>query len=280
MPPGMGEQPFMFWNKRRLTPYWLALGTALAAHALVLTLPWSQGNGPAASDTHLRVRLSASKMARQTVPVPVKAVTTAAGKTTPGQAVRAPKPLVSTAQLARPVVRLHHSSAPPAAKAAKPDKESSKPAGKLAQDTLRAHVKAKPATPEKPPDVAAARKLPARVSQAQSRTADSRPQAGSTGAIRASRSHYRSRLETYLSRFRHYPLMARQEGQQGQVVVHFVMDRGGHILSQQLQRRTPFPLLNREALALLQRAQPLPPPPADLSGVRLAWTLPIDFRLP
>jgi protein TonB len=37
--------------------------------------------------------------------------------------------------------------------------------------------------------------------------------------------------------------------------------------------------LDEEALALLRRAQPFPPPPPELSGSRVDLTVPIRFNL-
>jgi periplasmic protein TonB len=37
--------------------------------------------------------------------------------------------------------------------------------------------------------------------------------------------------------------------------------------------------LDQEALAVLQRAQPFPPPPADTPGERLPLTVPIIFEV-
>lgn len=76
-----------------------------------------------------------------------------------------------------------------------------------------------------------------------------------------------------------YPTAARQRRQQGTVYVRFVMDRGGHVLSSQIERSSRFPLLDEEGLALLARAQPLPAPPADVAGDQIQLVVPIVFSL-
>lgn len=280
MPPDMGER----WFMRRLTPYWLALGIAVAAHALMLTLPWSWGDVPAASNKPLAVQLNSAEPGQSAHNSSVKTVTLPPHPASPAPPVRAAKQLVSTARIARAIAQPHHSHNVEPTNPNKAGAGAAKSAVPLARHVVKPLAKpvpAPPATHRTTPPVAAIHKPQPRPAPPLPRSAKaSTSTAGAPEAAQASRSHYRSRLEQYLARFRHYPLMARQEGQQGQVIVHFVMDRQGHILSQQLERRTPFPLLNHEALALLQRAQPLPQPPNSLSGMTLAWTLPINFRLP
>jgi protein TonB len=76
-----------------------------------------------------------------------------------------------------------------------------------------------------------------------------------------------------------YPVVARQRHQQGTVYVRFVMDRRGHVLSSQVERSSRFPALDEEGLALLTRADPLPAPPASVTGDQIQLVVPIVFSL-
>ena len=58
------------------------------------------------------------------------------------------------------------------------------------------------------------------------------------------------------------------------------MDRSGRVLSSRIDRSSGRPLLDREALAMLDRAQPLPPPPDDVPGATLELVTPVEFFLP
>ncbi|WP_404482444.1 TonB family protein [Novosphingobium sp. BL-52-GroH] len=80
-----------------------------------------------------------------------------------------------------------------------------------------------------------------------------------------------------LDKVKRYPRDARFARQQGVPYIHFVMDRQGKILSVRLERSSGFLSLDREALALPKRAQPLPKPPEDVKGDPLELVVPVEF---
>ncbi len=82
-----------------------------------------------------------------------------------------------------------------------------------------------------------------------------------------------------LEQFKRYPEEARSRGQQGVSCLRFTMDRDGHVLSARIEKSSGFDLLDKEALALIQRAQPLPKPPPEIQGERLELAVPIQFFL-
>lgn len=57
------------------------------------------------------------------------------------------------------------------------------------------------------------------------------------------------------------------------------MDRAGHVLAVRLARSSGSASLDEEAQALVRRAEPLPPPPAELPGTTLTLDVPIRFTL-
>lgn len=64
---------------------------------------------------------------------------------------------------------------------------------------------------------------------------------------------------------------------QGVVQLRFVMDRDGAVLLARIERSSGVALLDQEALAALQRALPLPKPPAEVPGDTLDLIVPVDF---
>jgi protein TonB len=82
-----------------------------------------------------------------------------------------------------------------------------------------------------------------------------------------------------LERFKHYPTDAQERRQQGVVYLRFTMDRSGRVLSFSIERSSGHELLDQEAMALLQRAQPLPKPPPSVSGDPLELVVPVEFFL-
>ncbi len=59
----------------------------------------------------------------------------------------------------------------------------------------------------------------------------------------------------------------------------FTMDRAGHVLSAALVRSSGSPALDEEAVALIHRAEPMPPMPAEMQGPTVTLTVPITFAL-
>lgn len=93
------------------------------------------------------------------------------------------------------------------------------------------------------------------------------------------RDAFLGRLLGQLNRFKQYPRAARQAHIQGVVQLHFVMDAQGKVLSFEIAKSSGRPVLDAEALALIQRAQPLPALPADYPTRTLDAIVPIEFYL-
>lgn len=83
----------------------------------------------------------------------------------------------------------------------------------------------------------------------------------------------------HLGRHKRYPIEARQKRLEGDVLLRFVMDRTGRIRSASLSKPSGAPLLDAEALAMLVRAQPLPPLPTQVRGEQVELVVPINYRL-
>lgn len=84
-----------------------------------------------------------------------------------------------------------------------------------------------------------------------------------------------ARLETH----RRYPPAARRRRLQGVAHVRFSVDRAGRVLDVQLARSAGSAELDREAVANVRRASPLPEPPADVPGAVVELVVPVDFSL-
>ena len=66
-------------------------------------------------------------------------------------------------------------------------------------------------------------------------------------------------------------------GAAGVATVAFRIDRSGRVLSAQIVKSSGSAALDKEAVALTERASPVPAPPADLSGSKLYLKVPISF---
>ncbi|WP_068079993.1 energy transducer TonB family protein [Novosphingobium rosa] len=90
---------------------------------------------------------------------------------------------------------------------------------------------------------------------------------------------WEGRVLMQLSKKRHYPMGAMARHQQGVPYIRFVMDRQGKVLSVSLERSSGVPDLDREALSLPKRAQPLPRPPEDRPGETIELVVPVEFYI-
>lgn len=88
---------------------------------------------------------------------------------------------------------------------------------------------------------------------------------------------WEGRVLAALDKHRRYPRMAMIQRQQGVPYIRFVMDREGKILSSRLERSSGYAALDKEAVALPKRSQPLPKPPADRGGDTIELVVPVEF---
>ena len=122
----------------------------------------------------------------------------------------------------------------------------------------------------RPPSVAA-RKASAEVQQSDRNAA---PKPGSSKASGADSANWKAKVVAHLERRKRYPAAARRNGEQGTVLVSFRIDGGGRVLSTRLARSSGSALLDDAAIAMVERASPVPAPPP---GAALSLTAPVRF---
>jgi protein TonB len=105
------------------------------------------------------------------------------------------------------------------------------------------------------------------------------PASPTAAAVASARANWQAQLMAWLSRHKRYPRPAQEQHQEGTAYLRFSLDRGGRVLAARLERSSGFPLLDEEVLALVQRAQPLPPPPAEVAGDRFELVVPVAFSI-
>jgi TonB family protein len=65
---------------------------------------------------------------------------------------------------------------------------------------------------------------------------------------------------------------------EGLVKISFLIDRSGNLLSSEIAESSSIPAFDVEALAILKRAHPFPPPPEGIGGAFVTLNVPIRFR--
>jgi periplasmic protein TonB len=82
-----------------------------------------------------------------------------------------------------------------------------------------------------------------------------------------------------LQRSQRYPAAARSRNEQGVVLLSFSLDRDGHVLAHSIARSSGYADLDNEVMAMIMRAEPLPPFPTSMPQPRIDLTVPIRFSL-
>jgi periplasmic protein TonB len=105
------------------------------------------------------------------------------------------------------------------------------------------------------------------------------PAAPSPAATAVATASWQGQILAHLNRFKRYPAEARMRRHQGVAYLRFTLNRAGRVLRFALDRGSGHELLDQEALALIERAQPLPPPPPELARETFELIVPLQFHL-
>jgi len=90
---------------------------------------------------------------------------------------------------------------------------------------------------------------------------------------------YLATLLAWLEKHKEYPREAQRRRQQGTAILYFELDRQGRVLNYRIKTSSGFAELDREVEAMIRRAEPLPPMPADMTQAKLELQVPVQFRL-
>ena len=90
---------------------------------------------------------------------------------------------------------------------------------------------------------------------------------------------WKGRISGILERNKRYPAAAQARREQGVVQLAFSLDRKGQVVASRVVVSSGSSALDEEAMALVQRAQPFPPPPSEMAGEHVDLTVPVRFNL-
>jgi len=135
-----------------------------------------------------------------------------------------------------------------------------------------------PTRPSPPPQPAAASQTPPTPNAEPMPNASAAP-ARAAPAPNLAPATWQSALSAHLALFKRYPANARRRGEEGVAQVRFAMDHAGHVLSVTLVRGSGHTDLDQEALAWVERAQPLPQPPPEMGQGPFDLVIPLRFEL-
>jgi protein TonB len=177
------------------------------------------------------------------------------------------------AAFATPPTELAPGPTEPESEQTPPPKEETKPPEEVAEVALPVPEPPKPEPPaeEKPPTA-----VP---SVAMVPTISAPPVAGAAIEPSAAIRRWESGLVAHIERFKRYPAEARARGDHGVARVAFTIDRDGWVHESRILETSGSPELDRECLAMLARAQPMPKPPRQAQTSELSFIVPVRFNI-
>jgi periplasmic protein TonB len=144
----------------------------------------------------------------------------------------------------------------------KPDREA-KPETVQAQPSAESIAAEATATPSLP----AAPEAPRSVA----------PSPGTSDSAQHDKVTWQKELAAHLNKFKRYP--GDRTAQRAEVVVSFVLDRLGHVLSKRIARGSGDASFDAAALDMLERSDPVPAPPPLVADEGLIFSVPVIFQV-
>jgi len=91
--------------------------------------------------------------------------------------------------------------------------------------------------------------------------------------------NWQQQLLAHLQRYRGYPRQAKRLRQEGIAHVRFSVNRRGQVSHPRIEHPSGYQLLDKETLATVHRANPVPPPPLEVTGNPVDVVVPVSFHL-
>jgi TonB family protein len=102
------------------------------------------------------------------------------------------------------------------------------------------------------------------------------PTPGTGESARREKATWQKELAAHFNKFKRYP--AERKSPRAEVVVSFVLDRMGHVISKRIVKGSGDAAFDAAALDMLQRSDPVPAPPPLVADDGLTFSLPVIFQ--
>jgi TonB family protein len=102
------------------------------------------------------------------------------------------------------------------------------------------------------------------------------PDQGTGQSRQRARVTWQKELLAHLDKFKRYPTERSQKS--AEILIMMTLDRTGHVVSANISRGSGDDAFDHAALAMVERASPVPPPPPLIADEGLDFSLPVIFR--
>ena len=103
------------------------------------------------------------------------------------------------------------------------------------------------------------------------------PAIGTGDSARRIKATWQRELVAHLDHHKRYPAGA--PARSAEILVSFTIDRTGHVLKSEVVKSSGSPAFDQAALSMMQRSDPVPPPPPLVADDGLSFTVPVVFRI-
>lgn len=90
---------------------------------------------------------------------------------------------------------------------------------------------------------------------------------------------YGSLLGRSIAKYKSYPRIATMRGWEGDVLLELKIDSDGKLISANVRKSSGYDALDKQALEMVQKAQPFPVPPLALRNRSFSIEVPVSFKL-
>jgi len=90
---------------------------------------------------------------------------------------------------------------------------------------------------------------------------------------------YEQVILAWLAKHKHYPRSALRRGIEGEVTLFLQLGSSGKVVKSYIQASSSSPLLDREVLSMVERAEPFPEIPQQIQRRELQFIIPVMFQL-
>jgi len=141
------------------------------------------------------------------------------------------------------------------------------------QDPKISAVQAAPSNPS----IAAQETAIPSVAPARESAVSRTPSPGTGESALRERVTWQKELAVHFDKYKRYP--DDRPARAAEVIVNFMLDDGGHILSSRIVKSSGDQAFDEAALSMLQRSNPVPPPPPLVAAGGLSFTMPVIFQV-